>query len=221
MRSVRDRRAALFEGQGSPREERLRLLATASQVLASSFDLAEPLREVARLAVIGSPIWRSSISWTTRAIFNVRRPLSRTRSRNGRRPSPWGCTTSRSAARRQLGPPDPDRQAAAAARCWAGGGLAAKSLAAGPAHLDQGTARRPHARLDARGAAGSRRGSGARAGSGGADRDRDRTRAALQPGQGGGAGAGRHPGVRLARPQELAHEPVPERRDAAPERAAR
>lgn len=53
MRSVRDRgAAALFEGQGSPREERLRLLATTSQVLASSFDLAEPLREVARLSVI-------------------------------------------------------------------------------------------------------------------------------------------------------------------------
>jgi signal transduction histidine kinase len=52
MRSARDRGAALFEGQGSPRAERLRLLATASQVLASSFDLAEPLREVARLAVI-------------------------------------------------------------------------------------------------------------------------------------------------------------------------
>lgn len=51
MRAARDR-GALFEGQGSPREERLRLLATASQVLASSFDLAEPLREVARLAVI-------------------------------------------------------------------------------------------------------------------------------------------------------------------------
>jgi signal transduction histidine kinase len=52
MRSLRDRGAALFEGQGSPREERLRLLATASQVLASSFDLGEPLQEVARLAVV-------------------------------------------------------------------------------------------------------------------------------------------------------------------------
>lgn len=51
MRTVRDRGAALFAGQGSSREEGLRLLATASQVLASSFDLAEPLREVARLAV--------------------------------------------------------------------------------------------------------------------------------------------------------------------------
>ncbi|HVV53001.1 MAG TPA: HAMP domain-containing sensor histidine kinase [Polyangia bacterium] len=52
MRSLRERRAALFGGQGSAREERLRLLATASQVLAASFDLQEPLQEVARLAVI-------------------------------------------------------------------------------------------------------------------------------------------------------------------------
>ncbi len=52
MRSMRDRGAASFEGQGSPREERLRLLATASQVLATSFDLAEPLQEVARLATV-------------------------------------------------------------------------------------------------------------------------------------------------------------------------
>jgi signal transduction histidine kinase len=51
LRSARERRSALFDGQGSPREEKLRLLATASQVLALSFDLTEPLREVARLAV--------------------------------------------------------------------------------------------------------------------------------------------------------------------------
>ena len=51
MRSIRGRGAALFEGQGSPREEHLRLLAAASQVLAASFDLAEPLRQVARMMV--------------------------------------------------------------------------------------------------------------------------------------------------------------------------
>jgi len=52
LRSARERRSDLFDGQGSPREEKLRLLATASQVLALSFDLTEPLREVARLAVV-------------------------------------------------------------------------------------------------------------------------------------------------------------------------
>jgi signal transduction histidine kinase len=51
MRSVRERRSDLFDGPGSAREEKLRLLATASQVLASSFELAEPLRRVAQLAV--------------------------------------------------------------------------------------------------------------------------------------------------------------------------
>ncbi len=51
MRSVRERRSDLFDAPGSAREEKLRLLATASQVLASSFELAEPLRHVAQLAV--------------------------------------------------------------------------------------------------------------------------------------------------------------------------
>jgi signal transduction histidine kinase len=51
MRSVRDRRSDLFDAPGSAREEKLRLLATASQVLAVSFDLSEPLRHVAQLAV--------------------------------------------------------------------------------------------------------------------------------------------------------------------------
>jgi signal transduction histidine kinase len=52
MRSIRGRNAARpFDGQGSLREESLRLLATASQVLTSSFDLAEPLRQVARMMV--------------------------------------------------------------------------------------------------------------------------------------------------------------------------
>lgn len=52
LRSARERRSDLFDGQGSPREEKLRLLATASQVLALSLNLTEPLREVARLAVV-------------------------------------------------------------------------------------------------------------------------------------------------------------------------
>jgi signal transduction histidine kinase len=51
MRSVRERRSDLFDAPGSAREEKLRLLATASQVLAASFDLSEPLRHVAQLAV--------------------------------------------------------------------------------------------------------------------------------------------------------------------------
>ena len=51
MRSVRERRSDLFDAPGSAREEKLRLLATASQVLASSFELAEPLRHVAQLTV--------------------------------------------------------------------------------------------------------------------------------------------------------------------------
>jgi signal transduction histidine kinase len=51
MRFVRERRSHLFDAPGSAREEKLLLLATASQVLASSFELAEPLRIVARLAV--------------------------------------------------------------------------------------------------------------------------------------------------------------------------
>jgi signal transduction histidine kinase len=51
MRSVRERHSDLFDAPGSAREEKLRLLATASQVLASSFELAEPLRHVAQLAV--------------------------------------------------------------------------------------------------------------------------------------------------------------------------
>src|SRR5450631_571785 len=51
MRSVRERRSDLFDAPGSAREEKLRLLATASQVLAASFELAEPLRHVAQLAV--------------------------------------------------------------------------------------------------------------------------------------------------------------------------
>ena len=51
MRSVRERRSDLFDAPGSAREEKLRLLATASQVLASSFELAGPLRHVAQLAV--------------------------------------------------------------------------------------------------------------------------------------------------------------------------
>ena len=50
MRSVRERRSDLFDAPGSAREEKLRLLATASQVLASSFELAEPLHHVAQLA---------------------------------------------------------------------------------------------------------------------------------------------------------------------------
>jgi signal transduction histidine kinase len=50
MRSVRERRSDLFDAPGSAREEKLRLLATASQALASSFELAEPLRRVAQLA---------------------------------------------------------------------------------------------------------------------------------------------------------------------------
>jgi signal transduction histidine kinase len=50
MRSVRERRSDLFDAPGSAREERLRLLATASQVLASSFELAQPLQHVAQLA---------------------------------------------------------------------------------------------------------------------------------------------------------------------------
>jgi signal transduction histidine kinase len=51
MRSVRERRSDLLDAPGSAREEKLRLLATASQVLAASFDLSEPLRHVAQLAV--------------------------------------------------------------------------------------------------------------------------------------------------------------------------
>ena len=51
MRSVRERHSDLFDAPGSAREEKLRLLATASQLLASSFELAEPLRHVAQLAV--------------------------------------------------------------------------------------------------------------------------------------------------------------------------
>jgi signal transduction histidine kinase len=51
MRSARERRSDLFDAPGSAREEKLRLLATASQVLATSFDLSEPLRHVAQLAV--------------------------------------------------------------------------------------------------------------------------------------------------------------------------
>jgi signal transduction histidine kinase len=51
MRSVRERHSDLFDAPGSAREEKLRLLATASQMLASSFELAEPLRHVAQLAV--------------------------------------------------------------------------------------------------------------------------------------------------------------------------
>ena len=51
MRAVRERRSDLFDAPGSAREEKLRLLASASQVLAGSFELAEPLRHVARLAV--------------------------------------------------------------------------------------------------------------------------------------------------------------------------
>ncbi len=50
MRSVRERRSDLFDAPGSAREEKLRLLATASQVLASSFELDQPLRHVAQLA---------------------------------------------------------------------------------------------------------------------------------------------------------------------------
>jgi signal transduction histidine kinase len=50
MRSVRERRCDLFDAPGSAREEKLRLLATASQVLASSFELAQPLNHVAQLA---------------------------------------------------------------------------------------------------------------------------------------------------------------------------
>ena len=48
---MRERRSDLFDAPGSAREEKLRLLATASQVLASSFELSEPLRHVAQLAV--------------------------------------------------------------------------------------------------------------------------------------------------------------------------
>jgi len=51
MRSVRERHSDLFDAPGSAREEKLRLLATASQVLAASFELTEPLRQVAQLAV--------------------------------------------------------------------------------------------------------------------------------------------------------------------------
>jgi signal transduction histidine kinase len=51
MRAVRERHSDLFDAPGSAREEKLRLLATASQVLAGSFELAEPLRHVAQLAV--------------------------------------------------------------------------------------------------------------------------------------------------------------------------
>ncbi len=52
MRSIRGRGAAhRFDAQGSPGEESFRLLAAASQVLAASFDLAEPLRQVARMMV--------------------------------------------------------------------------------------------------------------------------------------------------------------------------
>jgi len=49
MRSVRERHSDLFDAPGSAREEKLRLLATASQVLAASFELTEPLRQVAQL----------------------------------------------------------------------------------------------------------------------------------------------------------------------------
>jgi signal transduction histidine kinase len=51
MGSVKERRSDLFDAPGTAREEKLRLLATASQVLASSFELSEPLRHVAQLAV--------------------------------------------------------------------------------------------------------------------------------------------------------------------------
>jgi signal transduction histidine kinase len=52
MRAIRGRGGSLlFGGHGSPREEHLRLLAAASQVLAASFDLGEPLRQVARMMV--------------------------------------------------------------------------------------------------------------------------------------------------------------------------
>ena len=52
MRAIRGRGAPRpFNGHGSPREEHLRLLAGASQVLAASFDLGEPLRQVARMMV--------------------------------------------------------------------------------------------------------------------------------------------------------------------------
>jgi signal transduction histidine kinase len=52
MRTIRGRGAThLFDRQGSTREENLRLLAAASQVLAASFDLGEPLRQVTRMMV--------------------------------------------------------------------------------------------------------------------------------------------------------------------------
>ena len=52
MRAIRGRGGPrLFDGHESPREEHLRLLAGASQVLAASFDLGEPLRQVARMMV--------------------------------------------------------------------------------------------------------------------------------------------------------------------------
>ncbi len=158
MRSVRERRSDLFDAPGSAREEKLRLLATASQVLASSFELAEPLRHVAQLAVarladvvlidlLGEKGDLSRVATAfAEAGLSERAVDDSDRARRPRAPE----------TRVELGPSDPDRQerrrrvGAGQRRQRGPGGEVADAAAA---DVDQGTGRRADARLDEIGAA--------------------------------------------------------------------